>query len=193
MALIRELVDVVRLAWLPGTALLACVDGLASCVTAFWAAFREKAYTGRRGRPPYRMPGPVRLAHVVERRVGPRLNEEVRRVVWGTPDLVLGKMAETKTGEKLNTSYIERLNATFRACTAGLPRRGRRQVKDEGALERGMSLVGCVYDFCNAHRSLRVRQPKGEKWAERTPAMAAGRADHAWSVRELLSFKVHHG
>lgn len=193
MALIQELVDMVRLAWLPGTALLICVDGLASYVSAFWRAFREKAYTGKRGRPPYRLPGLIWLAQVVKRRVGPCLKEVARRVVWGTLDLVLGKMAQTRTGEVINTSYIERLNATFRACLAGLTRRGRRQVKDENVLHRGMYLVGCVYNFCSEHRSLRVRQGRGKKWAERTPAMAAGWAERPWSVLELLSFKVLHG
>lgn len=164
-----------------------------SYVSAFRRAFREKVLTGKRGRPPYRMPSVVWLAQVVKRRVGRCLSEVVRRVVGGTLDLVLGQMAKTKTGEKINTSYIERLNATFRACLAGLTRRGRRLVKDEGVLERGMHLVGCVYNFCDAHRSLRIKQERGKKWAERTPAMAAGWTDHPWSVQELLSFKVLHG
>ena len=47
--LIQQLVDMVRLLWLPGTALLVCVDGLASYVTAFWVAFRRKVRTGKRG------------------------------------------------------------------------------------------------------------------------------------------------
>ena len=192
MALIQKLVDIVRLAWLPGTTLLIGVDGLASYVSAFRRAFREKVMTGKRGRPPYRMPDLIWLAQVVKRRVGPCLKEVVRRVVWGTLELVRGQMAKTKTGEKINTSYIERLNGTFRACLAGLTRRGRRQVKDEGVLEKGMFLVGCVYNFCDTHRSLRVRQAEGKKWAERTPAMAAGWADHAWSVLDLLSFRVLH-
>src|SRR5262249_233474 len=50
MALIQKLVDMVRLAWLPGTTLVICVDGLSSYVTAFWVAFRETVYTGKRGR-----------------------------------------------------------------------------------------------------------------------------------------------
>src|SRR5262245_39217238 len=52
LGLIQRLVDMVRLAWLPGTALLIGVDGLASYVTAFWVAFRHKVFTGKRGRPP---------------------------------------------------------------------------------------------------------------------------------------------
>ncbi|MBY0228318.1 MAG: hypothetical protein K2W96_03450, partial [Gemmataceae bacterium] len=83
MALIERLAALARLAWLPGTALLICVDGLASHVSAFCRAFREKAMTGERGRPPYRMPGVAWLAQVVKRRVGPCLEEVVRRVAWG--------------------------------------------------------------------------------------------------------------
>jgi transposase-like protein len=192
MALIQGLVDMVRLAWLPGTALLIGVDGLASYVTAFWVAFREKAYTGKPGRPRYRLPEGVWLAQVVKGYCGRRLSEVVRRVVWGTLEAVLGQLARTGTGRQINTSYIERLNATFRACLAGLTRRGRRLVKDEGGLTAGMYLVGGVYNFCKEHRSLRVRQERGKKWRQRTPAMAAGWADHVWSLHELLSFRVLH-
>ena len=192
MDLIQKLVDVVRVAWLPGTALLICVDGLSSYVTAFWVAFREKVYTGKRGRPPYRLPERAWLAQVIKGYSGRRLGGVVRRVVWGTLEAVLGQLALTGTGEQINTSYIERLNATFRASLAGLTRRGRRLVKGEAALENGMYLVGCVYNFCSQHRSLRVRQVEGRKWLQRTPAMAAGWTDHAWSIHELLSFRPLH-
>lgn len=192
MDLIQKLVNVVRLAWLPGTALLICVDGLASYVGAFWVAFREKVMTGKRGRPPYRLPEGIWLAQVIKSYSGRHLSDVVRRVLWGSQEQVLGQLEKTKTGEQINTSYIERLNATFRACLAGLTRRGRRLVKDEEVLEKGMYVVGCTYNFCNAHRSLRVQQKTGKKWLLRTPAMAAGWTDHVWSIRELLSFRVLH-
>jgi hypothetical protein len=193
MALIQELVDMVRLAWLPGTGLLICVDGLSAYVTAFWTAFREKVRTGRRGRPPYRLPEGVWLAQVIKSYSGRRLSDVVRRVVWGTLDQVLGQLAGTATGAQINTSYIERLNATFRAGLAGLTRRGRRLIKDQRVLTAGMYLVGCAYNFCSAHRSLRVRQEEGTRWRPRTPAMVAGWTDHVWSIHELLSFRVLHG
>lgn len=192
MDLIQELVNMVRLAWPPGTALLICVDGLSSYVSAFWRAFREKVLTGKRGRPPYRLPEGVWLAQVTKSYSGRRLSDVVRRVVWGTLEQVLGQMASTATGEQIHTSYIERLNATFRACVAGLTRRGRRLVKDETVLTAGMYLVGGVYNFCSEHRSLRVRQEEGKRWRQRTPAMAAGWAGRAWSTRDLLSFRVLH-
>ena len=192
MDLIQKLVSMVRLAWLPGTVLLICVDGLASYVTAFWLAFREKVRTGKRGRPPYRLPGGIWLAQVIKSYSGRRLSDVVRRVLWGSAEQVAGQLRKTKTGEQINTSYIERLNATFRAYLAGLTRRGRRLVKDEQVLEKGMYLVGCVYNFCSPHRSLRVEQARGKKWLHRTPAMAAGWTDRLWSIRELLAFRVLH-
>jgi transposase-like protein len=192
MDLIQKLVSMVRLAWLPGTVLLICVDGLASYVGAFWAAFREKVFTGKPGRPPYRLPEGIWLAQVVKSYSGRRLSDVVRRVVWGGVEQVMGQLTKTGTGKQINTSYVERLNATFRACLAGLTRRGRRLVKDEEVLEKGMYLVGCVYNFCKAHRSLRVQQQRGKKWLHRTPAMAAGWTDHVWSIRELLAFRGLH-
>jgi len=192
LGLIQELVSLVRLAWLPGTTLLICVDGLCSYVRAFRVALREKALTGKRGRPPYRLREGIWLAQVIKSYSGRRLSEVIRRVLWGSADQVMGQLEKTKTGKQINTSYIERLNATFRACLAGLTRRGRRLLKDEVVLEKGMHLVGCVYNFCNEHRSLRVRQGQGKKWRQRTPAMAAGWTDHVWSIREPLSFRVLH-
>ena len=192
MDLIQKLVNMVRLTWLPGTALLICVDGLVSYLGAFWVAFREKVLTGNRGRPPYRLPEGIWLAQVIKSYSGRRLADVVRRVLWGSSAQVLEQLGKTKTGQQINTSYIERLNATFRASLAGLTRRGRRLVKDEAVLEKGMYLVGCTYNFCNVHRSLRVEQKQGKKWLQRTPAMAAGWTDHVWSIRELLSFRVLH-
>lgn len=190
LRLIQRLVDLVRLAWRPGCTLLICVDGLASYVTAFWRAFREKVYTGRRGRPPYRLPGGVLLGQVVKAHSGRRLVEVVRRVVWGNLGRINRVLRRTQTGQQINTSYIERLNATFRSRLASLVRRGRGLAHKVATLEFGMYLVGCVYNFCTEHRSLRVPIARSEtKWQRRTPAMAARWTDHVWSVRELLTFK----
>ena len=109
--------------------------------------------------------------------------------LWHNAPDPQGLLRQTGTGRQINTSYIERLNATFRACLATLVRRGRALARGQGTLEDGMYLVACVYNFCQGHRSLRVRQEQGKKWLPRTPAMAAGWTDHVWSVEELLSFK----
>ncbi len=187
--LIQRLVNMVRLAWIPGRALLICVDGLASYPKAFWRAFREKVLTGRPGRPAFRRPDGVCLGQMIKKRAGYRLVEVIRRVLWGTPEQVQEQLARSKTGTQINTSYIERLNATFRSWMAALTRRGRRLVHHDKVLEQGMYLTGCVYNFCAPHRSLRLRQEQGQKWCLRTPAMAAGWTDHVWSLRELLEFQ----
>jgi hypothetical protein len=101
-------------------------------------------------------------------------------------------LAATSTGTGINTAYIERLNATFRASLAPLVRRGRAIAHTEAVLTAGMWLVGCAYNFCWLHDSLCVAAPRGAswKWQERTPAMAAGLVDHRWTMRELLCYQV---
>jgi transposase-like protein len=189
--LIQRVVDLVRLAWIPGRTLLIGVDGLASYVTAFWHAFREKVFTGRRGRPRYRLPPAMLLGQVVKRHSGRRLVEVIRRAVWGSFGRINRVLKRTGTGREINTSYIERLNATFRSRLASLVRRGRGLAHKVETLELGMYLVGCVYNFCTEHRSLRLPVSKSHtRWQGRTPAMAARWTDHVWSVRELLSFRL---
>jgi transposase-like protein len=192
LRLIQRLVDYVRLAWRPGRTLLICVDGLSSYVTALWKAFREKHHTGRPGRPPYRLPRGALLGQVVKNHSGRCLVSVVRRVVWGSLGRIERVLQRTGTGQQINTSYIERLNATFRSRLASLVRRGRGLAHKVETLEWGMYLVGCVYNFCTGHRSLRKAVAGGPtKWQQRTPAMAAGWTDHVWTVRELLSCRAH--
>jgi hypothetical protein len=81
------------------------------------------------------------------------------------------------------------LNATIRARLAALVRRSRSLVWTDTILHTAMYLIGSVYNFCTNHKSLRLPGVIGgqRKWLPRTPAMAAGLADHCWTVQELLS------
>jgi transposase-like protein len=186
--LIMAVVRVVRrAARSPG--FLVCVDGLASYVTAFTKVFRDSVRTGKRGRPRLvAIPG-LLLGQVIKHHSGRRLVSVTRRVVLGTAEAIARVLARTGTGTGINTAYIERLNATFRAAVAPLVRRGRALVRSEGTLTGWMYLVGCADNFCWEHDSLRRPALPGErlKWQERTPAMAAGLTDHRWTMRELLS------
>ncbi len=94
----------------------------------------------------------------------------------------------------INTAYVERLQATFRSQLAPVVRRSR-AAPQKAALEAEMWLVGTVYNFCRAHRSLRLPNNAGmvagtHHWIERTPAQTAGLTDHCWSLYELLVFGV---
>src|SRR5262249_58339862 len=135
------------------------------------------------------LPAGLLLGQVVKKYSGRHLAEVLRRAVWGSARRIRGVLHRTRTGKQINTSYIERLNATFRARLAGLVRRGRGLARKAEALGEGMYLVGCAYNFCRAHRSLRLWDEWGQR-QERTPAMAAGWTDHVWSPQELLHFKV---
>jgi transposase-like protein len=188
LALITAVVRMVRSA-ARGLAILVCVDGLASDVTAFTRVSRDPLRTGRRGRPrPVAAAGPL-LGQVIKHHAGRCVVGVTRRVVRGTAAAIDAVPQATGTGTGINTAYIERLNATFRGAPSPLVRRGRAIARGAGTSTAGMYLVGCAYNFCWPHDSLRVAAGAGErlKWQERTPAMAAGLTDHRWTMREWLS------
>src|SRR5215217_3845610 len=173
-------------------ALLVCVDGLASYVTAFLEVFRQPVYTGRRGRPRLVLPDGFQFAQDVKHAAKRHVVGVTRRVVHGTLVGIEAVLTATATGTVINTAYIERLNATFRARLAPLTRRGRAIARTEAALTAGMWLVGTTYNFCWTHDSLRQLAPDHapHKWLRRTPSMAAGLTDHCWSLDELLRFQI---
>ena len=192
-ALVTRLLERVR-ACAASRALLLCVDGFAAYVGAARTVFREPVCTGKRGRPRLVLPEGFLLAQVVKSRQGRRLAEVTRRVVVGTEDAVARVIAATRGGTQINTAYIERspegTPATFRAHLSPLVRRGRGIAHGTALVESGMWLVGCAYNFCWMHKSLRLRAIGGRQWQERTPAMAAGLADHAWTMDEMLHYPI---
>lgn len=189
--LITSLVEMVR-ACAQSPAILVCVDGLASYVTAFLRVFRHPVYTGKRGRPRLVVEQSLLIGQVVKQYAKRRVVSVKQRVVRGTPEAIAGVLRATGTGHGINTAFIERLNATFRASMVPLVRRGRALAHKQSVLEAAMYLVGTAYNFCWYHESLRQPAPEaaGRKWQERTPAMAAGLTDHRWTMLELLSYKV---
>ena len=189
-ALITALVEKVR-ACARSLAILVCVDGLASYVTVFLRVFRYPVRTGRRGRPRLVTEPGLLSGQVIKRYARRRVVKVVHRVVRGTA-AALALVLKATGGTVINTAYIERLNATFRSALAPLVRRGRALAHTETRLTAGMYLVGCAYNFCWTHDSLRLAAPENapRKWQERTPAMTAGLTDHRWTLRELLLLKV---
>ena len=93
----------------------------------------------------------------------------------------------------INTAFIERLNATFRMRLNNLVRRTRTLARRPETLVAGMYIVGCFYNFCDFHHSLRLKfsvGSYGHHWVQRTPAIAAELTDHHWTPTELFAFKV---
>jgi transposase-like protein len=194
-ALIRALLERVR-ACGPVRAVLLCTDGLASYPSQALRLFRTAERTGRRGRPRLTLPAGLLIAQTIKRYTQRRVSCVEHRVVRGTADAIAAALVRTQGGltAVINTAYIERLNATFRARLAPLTRRTRAGAHRRDTIEAGMWLVGAVYNFCRPHRTLRQRRAADgsptRRWLERTPAQAAGLTDHRWSVHELLAFPV---
>lgn len=188
-ALVRLLLRRVR-ACVAAPSFLLCVDGFAAYVAAAWAVFRVPERSGRRGRPRFVWPEGFLLVQVVKSHQGRRLQDIVRRVVVGTEEAVLQTLART-SGATINTAYIERFNALLRAQFTPLTRRRRTPAHGTALLQGGMWLVGCAYNWCWPHHSLRLRAiGTGQRYLERTPAMAAGLTDHVWTLHELLAYRV---
>ena len=98
----------------------------------------------------------------------------------------------------INTAYIERLNATFRQRLACLFRRTRHLARHQRTLQASMYVLGCVYNYCDFHKSLRLRLSvgwHGFRWVQRTPALAAHLTDHRcrWMNYSLLKHRRHPG
>lgn len=173
--------------------LLFCVDGCQTYVGAIRRVFREPMRNGKVGRPRLRPWDGVHIAQMVKQYARKRVVGVTRRVVQGTQANVRGLILRTQGGGVINTAYIERLNATFRARITALVRRGRALARQTSTLHQAMYLVGTVYNFCTYHKSLRLPLylPNGRRrWLCRTPAIAAGITDHRWTVEELLLFRV---
>lgn len=185
-ALIRQIADLVARCAL-GAPLLLVIDGLMSYVGAFQRACRTRVpRPGKRAAlVPWRQ---VAIGQVVKQYARRRVVGIERRVVQGTESAVAALLARTQGGGVLNTSFIERLNGTFRSRLARLGRRTRHGARRQAHLHAVMYLVGTVYNFCTPHASL---QTADGHW--RTPAMAAGLTEVCWTVDRLLHYQVPPG
>jgi hypothetical protein len=115
-----------------------------------------------------------------------RVVEITRRMTQGTLERAEAIWARSRGASVLNTAFIERLNATFRERLASLTRRCRHAAQRLEALETGMYLIGCVYNWWVVHDELSSSKHVG---TPTTPALAAGLMDHRWSIHDLLLFK----
>ena len=191
--LIQSLADKVRSMALCRPLLLA-VDGLASYVSAFRNAFRSKfpRQQGELGRCKMVVWQDIAIVQVVKQRMAGVLTVD-RRIIQGAEGMVERLIKTTQGKGVINTAFIERLNATFRQRINSLTRRTRTLAQRPETLAAGMYLVGCFYNFCDYHHSLRLKLSVGSfghHWVQRTPAIAAGLTDHQWTPIELFHCKV---
>jgi hypothetical protein len=129
----------------------------------------------------------LHIGTVIKRTQNKRVVEVTRRMAYSLLAQAEKLLRQSQGGSVLNTAFIERLNGTFRERLASLTRKSRHAARRLRALETGMYLIGCSYNFCFAHHEL-SKATHGAMAC--TPAMASGLTDHVWRVGELLMYKV---
>jgi transposase InsO family protein len=102
-----------------------------------------------------------------QRRYSPaKLSEAIPTPVYGNPD-----------PNFISTSHIERQNLTMRMCMRRLTRLTNGFSKKWENLKAALALHFAFYNFVRPHQSLKGR----------TPAMASGLADRAFTLAEILA------
>jgi IS1 family transposase len=110
-----------------------------------------------------------------------------QRLVLGDQERLGHALEQSTVSGTINTSFVERHHGTDRGRNARKARKTYKFSKDWRVHEAMTYFTLYSYNFCWAVRTLRVRRADG-RWQRRTPAMAAGLADHEWSLREWLTF-----
>lgn len=189
-----RLLSQVRACCQPLCALLVCTDGWNAYPGSIRRAFREKVKeTAGCGRACLQVWPQLCIATVIKHTKKKRVVQVTRRMAQGTLETAQKLLQHSQGGTVLNTAFIERLNGTMRQRLASLTRKCRHAARRVMALETGMYLLGCTYNFCWPHHELSRREATAQgKRGEvlLTPAIASGLTDHVWSIWELLSYRV---
>lgn len=131
-------------------------------------------------------------ATVCKRRENGRVVEVTTNVVFGTERNVQAALEASAVSSHVNTSFLERHNGTDRHRNARKGRKTYRFSKDWDIHAAVGYFTLYSYNFCWCVRTLAIKRSKRRR-RPRTPAMAAGLADHLWSLSEWLSFPARSG
>jgi len=143
-------------------------------------ADRRPGRTGKRGRPPWRVPAGVRLTQAVKRRDGRG------RLVAVAVRAAIGPAAAPP-----HPVHVERQNGVLRDRLNALTRKTHAFAKTPAGWDALVGLALCEQNWLRPHPAL--RQPcdaPGRCYRPRTPAMALGLTDHPWTWTEFLSTHV---
>lgn len=101
-----------------------------------------------------------------------------------SPPVCTGVDVRVRSGdpdpERISTSYVERQNLTMRMNMRRMTRLTNGFSKKIENLAAAVALHYMAYNFARPHGSLKNPYP-------RTPAMAAGKADHVWTLTEVAA------
>lgn len=144
----------------------------------------KKVYGKRSRRGKVKLPKKLIYATVRKDREKGRVVSIVTTLVFGVLSLLSRYLRRSKASRKINTSFVERHNATDRHQNA---RKGRKTLcfsKRQQQHDAVGYFVGYSYNFCWSVRTLGKRLGRDEALS---PAQAAGLTDHFWTLEEWLT------
>jgi hypothetical protein len=163
-----------------------------------WIQPQRRGERGRIPNPRLEAPDNLLYATVHKHKQNGRVTSVTTQTVLGDPETIARQLEAIRPGLKINTSFIERFNLTLRHLVSRLRRKGLTFSKKRKYLIWHLQLATAYYHLVRPHGSLRQRldEPSPTRgspklWQLRTPSMAAGLTDHIWSMKELLSSRVH--
>ena len=157
-----------------------CGDGWQPYRRLVARLYRRPVRTGKRGRPPLRVPAGVRLTQAVKRRDrrGRLVRVEVRAAI-GPP------LAQP------HPVHVERTNGVLRDRLNCLTRRTHAFAKTAATWDALVGLALFHQNWLRPHPALRVPTAEpGRRYRPRTPAMALGLTDHPWTWAEFLTTRA---
>jgi hypothetical protein len=92
------------------------------------------------------------------------------------------------------TVRLERLNEVLRGRLNCVTRKTHAFAKRKGTWDAAVGLCIFAHNWITPHRALREKAPdlpSGRRYRERTPEMAVGLTDHAWTWEAFLSRKAY--
>jgi IS1 family transposase len=154
-----------------------CSDGWRPYPEQLLRTYRQPVRTGRRGRPPLRLPDSIRLTQTIKHRdVHGRLLHVETRATFGTPV------------DQPALVHVERRNGVCRDRLNALTRKTHAFAKTATTWDALLDLHVFEQNWLYPHPALRAPAlAAGRAYDRRTPAMALGLSDHVWTWREFLT------
>src|SRR5262249_29858575 len=137
----------------------------------------------------FHFPVEVTYATVHKHKEGGRVVSVTERLVLGSEERLQEALAGSERSGTVNTSFVERYHGTHRQFNARKKRKAYTFSKELCFHEAAVWLVVLWYNFGWCVRTLREKvQEDPPRYHYRTPAMAAGLADPAWTMRAVLPY-----
>ncbi len=110
-----------------------------------------------------------------------RVTKVERNLSIGSQWQLQDALERSEDSDRLNTSFVERLNLTIRRGSAYLQRRSPAHARSQECLADQMESLRCYYNFIRPHGGLKFGREM------RTPAMQAGLVARRLSFRDVFT------